>query len=769
LKSEDILVDLTEAQKEAVTHLDGPMLVVAGPGSGKTRVITRRVAWLISQGVPPGRILGLTFTNKAAEEMRTRLTGMGVAAGATLSTFHSLCARLLREFADQAGLKASFTIYDETDRKAALREACRESELDFQLFPPAKVLRRISRFKNQLQTPDDIGDQGFDLLSKVIKDYYSAYQKQLDRSAGLDFDDLLMRMALLLEKDSGLAKHLGERFRYILVDEYQDTNPCQYRIARKLAESHGNLFVTGDPDQSIYGWRGADISNILAFEKDWPQAKVVRLEFNFRSTPQVLYLADHLIKANRNRKDKRLIARKGEGEVPRLHEYRDESEEALGAVDWILEMKGKEGLNYGDLALFYRTNAMSRALEEGLYSSRIPYQIVRGLEFYKRREIKDVLAYLRVLVNPSDEVSLVRIVNRPARGIGAATLQAVRRHSVAAGCGLWPALGESDSIEGLGTLAVKRAKAFTQMMEGWRSLMTGKVADILKAIFTGSGLKEMLEGEKNDDAVDNVLELIGAAARFDEEESMSPEEYLRQLALLSDPDTFDREAGSVSLMTLHAAKGLEFPAVRIVGVEDGIIPHERSQASADGLEEERRLLFVGITRAEKLLSLSLARSRTVNGLSKDHGPSRFLAGLEGLEVTRPVLSFGLSAGVKEGASVPRRGISASSGGLSRRGFLGGRGGIPAEITEGPVPAGGQRTPKPTTLPYDHPLPKEKTADQKDSRPFGEGKRVHHPTLGPGRVEKCFSLDGKDRVIVKFDSGPRLNMDAKLANLKPSKG
>ena len=758
MKADDILADLTEAQKEAVTHLDGPMLVVAGPGSGKTRVITRRVAWLISRNVSPGRILGLTFTNKAAEEMRTRLNLMGVAAGATLSTFHSLCARLLREFADPAGLKPSFTIYDETDRKAALREACKESGLDFQLFPPARVLRRISRFKNQLQTPENISSQGFDLLSKVIKDYYQAYQKQLDRSAGLDFDDLLMRMALLLDKNTGLAEELSNRYRYILVDEYQDTNPCQYRIARKLAEKHGNFFVTGDPDQSIYGWRGADIANILAFEKDWPKAKVVRLEINFRSTPQVLDLADHLIKANQQRKAKRLIAHKGEGQVPRLYEFRDEEEEAQGAVDWILNMKSKENLNYGDLALFYRTNAMSRALEEALYSSRIPYQIVRGVEFYKRREVKDMLAYLRILVNPTDEVSLLRIINRPARGIGAVTLRAVRRHAETKACDLWTALNETEDIKDLSAAAIKKLKVFRNMVKGWEVPTDGKTAGLLRAIFVGSGLKKQLEAEKNEDAVDNVLELIGSAARFDEEDSLGPEEYLRQLALLSDPDTFDREAGSVSLMTLHAAKGLEFPSVRIIGVEDGIIPHERSQASADGLEEERRLLFVGITRAEKFLSMSLSRNRTVNGLSRDNGPSRFLTGLHGLEIMRPALKFGSAV---------------RSSGKSFSGAYGGQstafGRSDTDNLGGAASAGKGRAPQPINLPFDQSLSKKDTPDQAVSHPFAEGKRVHHPTLGPGRVDKFFTTDGVERVIVKFDSGPRLNMDIKLANLKSSNG
>ena len=756
MKAEDILADLTEAQKEAVTHLDGPMLVVAGPGSGKTRVITRRVAWLVSRGISPHSILGLTFTNKAAEEMRSRISAMGAAPGTLLSTFHSLCARLLREYSLAAGLKPSFSIYDETDRKAALREACREAELDFQLFPPARVLGRISRFKNQLQGPDDIADKGYDLLSQVIKDYYAAYQKQLDRSSALDFDDLLMRMALLLDKNPGLVSELSGRFCYILVDEYQDTNACQYRIARKLAESHGNLFVTGDPDQSIYGWRGADISNILAFEKDWPQAKVVRLEINFRSTPQVLNLADHLIQANRQRKAKRLIAHKDGGEVPKLHEYRDAVEEAQGAVNWILEMKGNEQLDYGDMALFYRTNAMSRAVEEALYSSRIPYQIVRGVEFYKRREIKDVLAYLRVLVNPSDEVSLLRIINRPARGIGATTIKALRRHAASCGKALWAALEEADELEGISAAAVKKIRAFLDMAAAWQKLIDWKVADILREIFIRSGLKELLTGDKTDDALDNVNELIGSAARFDEEEGAGVEEYLRQLALLSDPDTFDRDAGSVSLMTLHAAKGLEFPAVRIVGVEDGIIPHERSQSSSDDLEEERRLLFVGITRAERFLSLSLAGSRTVNGMMRDSHPSRFLNGLEGIEFDIPNFGFGSRPTSSER-------IFSRSG----KGY-----GFDSEVSAfapgSAVSKNKKRGSRPITLPFDRPSSEEKAPEMEDNRPFAEGKRVQHPTLGPGRVEKFFSKDGKDRVIVKFDNGPRLNMDIRLSNLKLSK-
>jgi DNA helicase-2/ATP-dependent DNA helicase PcrA len=732
LRTEAILADLTEAQKEAVTHLDGPMLVVAGPGSGKTRVITRRVAWLASQGVSPFNILGLTFTNKAAEEMRTRLLEMGVASGSTLSTFHSLCARLLREFAVPAGLKASFTIYDETDRKAALREACRESGLDFQLFPPARILRRISRFKNQLLTPDNTSDLGYDPLSKVIKDYYEAYQLQLDRNAALDFDDLLMRLALLLENDPDLVEKLSRRYRYILVDEYQDTNACQYRIAHKLAESHGNFFVTGDPDQSIYGWRGADISNILAFEEDWPQAKVIRLEFNFRSTPEVLDLADGLIRANTMRKDKRLIARKERGERPKLFEYWSETKEAGGMVAWIQELQADHELEFHDIAVFYRTNAMSRVFEEALHAARIPYQIVRGVEFYRRREIKDMLAYLRLLVNPSDHVALLRVINRPARGIGASTIQAVGRCAESNGMDMWTVLADPKLITCVGTAAQIKVQAFVKLMEDLRVLLNRPIAAVLRSIFEITGLKEKLEAEKNDDALENVLELISSAARFDEEESSGPEEYLRQLALLSDPDTFDSEAGSVSLMTLHAAKGLEFPAVRIVGVEDGIIPHERSRNSAAGLEEERRLLFVGITRAERFLALSLSRSRTVNGASRENSPSPFLANLEGLEEVRPLAWS-----------------------------------VPSRQSIGSLDYPSVKTPTITApISVDTRNSTQSNVHKEDKNPFGAGKRVHHPTLGTGRVEKYFTQEGKERVMVQFESGPRLNMDIELSNLRP---
>ncbi len=420
LLEENLLNGLTDAQRQAVTHQDGPMLVLAGPGSGKTRVITHRVAWLIAQNIRPWHILAITFTNKAAEEMRQRLAGLNIPRGTTICTFHSLCARLLREFFEAAGLARNFSIYDEGDQKTAMRDAIKAADLDTKNFPPGKMLNTISEYKNALKTPDDLnGDDDF--YTRTMARVYRAYQQQLDNAHALDFDDLLVRMAFLLRDKPDVRQKLNERYRYVLVDEYQDTNTAQYQIARGLSLDHRNLFVTGDPDQSIYGWRGADIGNILAFEEDFPNARVVRLEENFRSTPQVLQLADQLITQNKRRKEKHLVATRDGGPVPQLFEYDSEYTEAGGLVDAI-EKLHRQGAAYRDIAVFYRVNSMSRVLEEEFFRRHLPYQIVRGVEFYNRAEVKDMLAYLKVLVNPADGVALKRIINQPTRGIGATTI-----------------------------------------------------------------------------------------------------------------------------------------------------------------------------------------------------------------------------------------------------------------------------------------------------------------------------------------------------------
>jgi len=731
--SGDFLSGLTERQRAAVLHVEGPMLVLAGPGSGKTRVISHRVAHLISRGAPPGCILALTFTNKAAEEMRARLRAMAVPRGATICTFHSLCARLLREFAGRAGLPENFVIYDQADQKSVLNEVLKERDLDPRVFPTAKALREIGIIKDEMTASDKApGQAAPGLQDGLIGDIYAAYEKRLAAAGALDFDDLLVRTARLLRDDHELRGRLGRRYRFILVDEYQDTNTCQYRIARDLARGHNNLFVTGDPDQSIYGWRGADIGNILDFEKDFPGTPVVRLEENFRSTPEVLRLADELIRANTRRKEKRLVALKPEGSRPRLYRFGDEHEEARGAAAWINWVHKDHAIDYGRTAIFYRTNAMSRVLEEALIQAAIPYQIVKGVEFFQRREIKDMLAYLRLLVNPTDEASLLRVINRPARGIGEATVRRLLDHSRSGGRDIWSLLKDPGGVPDISTATLSRLERFVGLIEELRSRLGQPVAEIARAVYAKAGLKDTLADEKNTDAKENIEEFIHSAMQFDGEETASDglAGYLRQTALISDADSYREGSGAVSLMTLHTAKGLEFAAVMIVGVEDGIIPHCRSFERGRDVEEERRLLFVGITRAERFLALSYTQTRTVYGTSKPAALSPFLRGATGMEIIHaPFLNKGF------------------------------------EIREDRSPGREERTPaSKRTIWREEPRPAPLAGE--GGPPFRPGQRVRHPAIGTGRIEQITADGTKSRAVVQFDSGARLVMDLGQARLEP---
>lgn len=730
--TEDFLSGLTERQRTAVLHMEGPMLVLAGPGSGKTRVISHRVAHLIFRGVPPGRILALTFTNKAAEEMRNRLRAMTVRGVPTMCTFHSLCARLLREFAGRAGLTENFVIYDQSDQKSVLNEIMKERNLAPREFPPAKILREIGLIKNEMMASDKApGRTTAGLMDGLIGDLYAAYEKRLAASGALDFDDLLVRTSRLLGRDRELRDRLGRRYRFILVDEYQDTNTCQYRIARDLARGHNNLFVTGDPDQSIYGWRGADIGNILAFENDFPGAPIVRLEENFRSTPEVLRLADELIRANTRRREKRLVARKPGGSTPCLYRFADEREEARGAAAWIKGMRKDHGIDYGRTAIFYRTNAMSRVLEEAFIQAAIPYQIVKGLEFFQRREVKDMLAYLRLLVNPDDEASILRVINRPVRGIGETTVRKLLDHSRSGGRDIWSLLKDPGGILGVSVATISRLERFVGLINELRNRLGQPVAEIARAVYARTGLKDALADEKNTDAMENVEEFIHSAMQFDGEETASDglAGYLRQTALIADADAYREGSGAVSLMTLHSAKGLEFAAVMIVGVEDGIIPHCLSFERGRDVEEERRLLFVGITRAERFLALSYTQTRTVFGTSKPAAISPFLRGATGMEIIHaPFLNKGFE--VREDRSSGRE---ERVPGLQRT--------IWREEPRLAPPAGG-------------------------GSPFRPGQRVRHPAIGTGRIEQI-TVDGtKSRAVVQFDSGARLVMDLGQARLEP---
>ncbi|MBA7608706.1 ATP-dependent DNA helicase PcrA [subsurface metagenome] len=620
----ELLQQLTASQKKAVLHVEGPLLVIAGPGSGKTRVITHRIAALIDSGVSPYNICAITFTNKAADEMRQRANALGASAGVHISTFHSLCVRILRQYADKAGISPNFSIYDESDQTGCIKQAIKNCELDTTNFPPARMLEAISTLKNNLIDIDRLKAQADDFFSKTLAKIYAHYQSILAKHNALDFDDLLMKAAFLLEEHSNVCSELGNRFKFLLIDEYQDTNHAQYVIAKALVSAHNNICVTGDPDQSIYRWRGADIRNILSFEKDWPNATIVKLEENFRSTPNVLESADNLIAANQKRKPKVLIPTRPRGEDIVITGFEDEKEEAQGIVQKVKELT-QGGISLRGIAIFYRVNSMSRVLEEAFIQNKIPYQIVRGVEFYSRKEIRDVLAYSKILVNPSDETALLRIINTPARGIGKTTIDRVRAYGQSHNITFYEALKKAEHIESLSKAPKAKIAVFVNMLE--QLDVAGEVALIVERVFAESGLERALQaaGADGKNALENVNELINAAGLYDQQaEQPSLLDYLQQIALFSDVDAYDTAADRVALMTLHAAKGLEFENVFIVGLEDGLLPHERGSDDEEELEEERRLFFVGITRAKQGLYISYARYRTIRGQTLRTIPSQFL-------------------------------------------------------------------------------------------------------------------------------------------------
>ncbi|MHC4752757.1 MAG: ATP-dependent helicase, partial [Planctomycetota bacterium] len=606
--------------------------------------ITYRIAALIDSGIQPYNICAITFTNKAAEEMRQRAVALGACAGAHISTFHSLCVRILRRYADKAGINPNFSIYDDSDQSRCIKQAVKDCELDTTNFPPARMLNAISTLKNKLIDAESfkaistlknklIDAESFkaeadNFFSRTLAEIYLGYQSILNERNGLDFDDLLMKTAFLLRDHPDVCRELGNRFKFLLIDEYQDTNHAQYKIAKALVSQHNNICATGDPDQSIYRWRGADIRNILAFESDWPDAIVVKLEENFRSTANILAVADNLIAFNRNRKEKKLVPTKPVGQSIQVTAFEDEDTEALAVAQQIKELTDKS-VSLNDTAVFYRVNAQSRALEEAFIRNKIPYQVVRGVEFYRRKEIRDLLAYLKILVNPNDEIALLRIINTPARGIGKITTDRVRAYAARSNNSFFEALKKSDSIESLSKAAKAKLIVFVNMLEQFKKDTAGKVAPLAERVFSESGLAESFRaaGPQGQDALENVNELINTAADYDQlAEQPSLLDYLQQISLFSDADAFDATSDRVALMTLHAAKGLEFENVFIVGVEDGLLPHERSNSfeNDDELEEERRLFFVGITRAKTGLYLSCARYRTIRGQLLRTIPSQFL-------------------------------------------------------------------------------------------------------------------------------------------------
>jgi len=645
-----LLEDLTDAQREAVLHIEGPLLILAGPGSGKTRVVTHRVAWLLRQGIPGGQILALTFTNKAADEMRARVERLAPHQAVWLSTFHRFCARLLRKYAPFVGLQENYTIYDVEDSTRALRIALARIQLDDAQFTPEAIAKAISWAKNHLILPDQYLPRWGNPLGDVVKQVYPIYQEQLIGSNAADFDDLLMHVATLLRDSPEIRASLDEQYRFILVDEYQDTNLAQYVIARALSVDHPNLAVTGDPDQSIYGWRGANLNNILEFEKDFPSVRVVRLERNYRSTKRILRVAAELIAHNVHRKEKSLYTENGPGRPVRLVTYLTQKDEAEGIAAQIAGRVRAGQRRPRDFAVFYRVNALSRALEFALRDQGVPYQMVNGLAFFQRKEIKDVLAYLQLLNNPPDQVALRRVINVPARGIGKTTIDRLSQHATRHGLSLLEAARQARDIESLGRRAAKVLTGFVALLDRLAAVAGGPVEEILGYVLSETGYQEQLkksQSEEDQERLANIEELLTVAREFDERHGGQAglEGFLEEVCLVNDTDDWQVEADRVTLMTLHASKGLEFPVVYLIAVEEGLLPHERSRQDQQQLEEERRLMFVGITRAQRELQISRAQYRDFRGQRKMTVPSHFLMELprEEMELQAPAAGEWLEA------------------------------------------------------------------------------------------------------------------------------
>ncbi len=636
---ETYLADLNPAQREAVLATEGPVLVVAGAGSGKTRVLTHRIAHLVTAcGVKPQEILAITFTNKAAGEMKERLEGIlgDVAPRMWVMTFHAACGRILRREAPRLGYRSNFTIYDQADQVRLVKLCLEELDRDPKRFVPRGIHAQISMAKNQLVGPDEYKNRVASFYDQTVADTYALYQRRLLNSNAVDFDDLLMLTVEVLERFPEARTRWQKAFRYVLVDEYQDTNHAQYRLLQLLAGEHRNVFAVGDPDQSIYAFRGADIRNILEFERDFGGAKLIALEQNYRSTNSILRAANAVIGHNRERKPKNLWSELGEGEPVRVVEVEDEHAEArfvAGEVAVLID----EGYAGSEIAVFYRTNAQSRVLEDVLVRQEIPYQVIGGPKFYERAEIKDAIAYLQVIDNAFDAVSLSRIANRPRRGIGDASLARLRTFADSQGISLWEAL-ERPEEAGCGGAPRKAIERFRTLMQ---SSMAGAleltVPEVLERVLERSGYLEALEAERTVESqgrIENLLELVGVAREYQERsEEPTLSEFLQQLSLYSDQDDLSEERSLVTLMTLHNAKGLEFRVVFLIGMEEGVFPHARS-LEEQGLEEERRLAYVGLTRSKERLTLTHASARSLWGSRGYNLPSRFIDELPQEEIER---------------------------------------------------------------------------------------------------------------------------------------
>jgi len=769
---------LNPAQQEAVRHTEGPLLILAGAGSGKTRVLTHRIAYLIEEcDVNPWNIFAITFTNKAAKEMRERVDAL-LSYGAEdvwVSTFHSACVRILRRFIDRLGYDRNFTIYDTDDQKTVVKEAVKKLDLDPKLFRERAVLSHISSAKNKMIGPDTFAAQtGNDPYMKKIADIYREYQERLKANNALDFDDLLCRAVELFEKDSEALEYYQNRFKYIMVDEYQDTNAVQFRFVSLIAAKYRNLCVVGDDDQSIYGFRGADIRNILGFEKVFPDAKVIRLEENYRSTKIILDAANGVIHHNTTRKDKTLWTEKGEGSKIIFRTYPTEHDEARAIVKDIARRK-KADTQYNEFAVLYRTNAQARVLEEKFIMSGIPYRVYGGVNFYQRKEIKDILAYLKIIDSGLDDVSVRRIINVPKRGIGATSLGRAEAYAAKWNINLLEALRIADTIDGLGR-ASDKMKSFVDMIDVFRTKqkflsLTELYDDVIETI----GYAQVLQEDGSDEAktrLENLDELRNKIVEYqDNSEEPTLTELMEQIALVADIDNLDESDDRVALMTLHSAKGLEFPHVYMAGMEEGLFPSYMSLNSDDGddaVEEERRLCYVGITRAMQTLMMTCAMQRMVHGNFQINEVSRFVKEIPPklLDLEAPAQrsrsggdSFGRGAGgfAKSANSFSGNGYSGpanSFSGNGRSGSAGSFSGKGRSKSANPF-AGGGSNPFAT-----------KGSDMVKTLPdYSVGDRVKHIKFGEGTVTEIKDVQKDYQVTVEFDGSGVKKMLAGFARLK----
>ncbi|MCO1602262.1 DNA helicase PcrA [Desulfosporosinus nitroreducens] len=641
------LDDLNPMQREAAEHKEGPLLILAGAGSGKTRVLTYRIAHLIAQGVEPSKILAITFTNKAAKEMRERVTTLlgSEGYGLWVTTFHSACVRILRREIDNLpGYTKNFVIYDTGDQQSVIKACLKEQNYDEKKFPVRSVAAVISDAKNKLQDPEEFSYKAASYFEQKVVDIYRSYQKRLKSNNALDFDDIIMLTVQLFQQRDHVYRYYQDKFRYIMVDEYQDTNHAQYMLIKLLASKYRNLCVVGDDDQSVYGWRGADIQNILDFERDYPEAKVIKLEQNYRSTQKILNAANAVVSNNESRKEKSLWTENSEGQSVVCYVGADERDEASYVVNRIQRLHELEGRPFNDFAILYRTNAQSRALEERLMKESTPYRVFSGLKFYQRMEIKDILAYLRVLYNPADQVSFARVLNVPKRSLGDTTLQKILEYANEQGMPVLDAILEAEYIPELTTRAKKPLIAFAHLMQGLISFAReSSVSDLVEEILNKTGYKAILEAEDTPEAetrLQNLMEFLSVTAEYDAKATLAAQNalndgaeeevvpglsgFLEQVSLVADIDELDQAEEAVALMTMHSAKGLEYPVVFVVGMEDGIFPSSRSLVEPAVLEEERRLCYVAITRAREKLYLCNTEMRMLYGKTQYNQPSRFL-------------------------------------------------------------------------------------------------------------------------------------------------